>query len=214
MRYGLLQFWYDSVLDIWGVPLSPSMFYKTRQGDHISSAVDTVVQICACEVWTVRLMCCDCRWHVDRGAKWNGRVCCWDVVWTDSCAIHFDEQGVGCNGMPYNWGSSMLICFPHSSMDIGWIMVHHNRIPHTRASHFVMLWWCAAGKMQKCWLWQVPTSLLLRSTLSANGPVRYPTDKYCKDLLPEVWRHLLSQVKVPGQYPLPLLCIWGVYWTE
>lgn len=47
----------------------------------------------------------------------------------------------------------------------------------------------------------MPKSLLLWSALSSSWPIRHSSIKYCKDLLSQVWRHLLSTVQVSRQYP-------------
>lgn len=47
----------------------------------------------------------------------------------------------------------------------------------------------------------MPKSLLLWSALSSSWPIRHSSIKHCKDLLSQVWRHLLSTVQVSRQYP-------------
>jgi hypothetical protein len=67
----------------------------------------------------------------------------------------------------------------------------------------VFLWWSAVREVQECGLWQVSQNVLLRPAMSAHGTVRCLKDKYCENLLSQVWRHILPKVQVSRQYPLP-----------
>ena len=66
------------------------------------------------------------RGDVYRGTEWVDRVSSWDALWTYSCALHLDNQRVGCNGRKEtlfvysfasshksttSWFLSLMICF-------------------------------------------------------------------------------------------------------
>lgn len=61
--------------------------------------------------------------------------------------------------------------------------------------------------MEECRLWEMPTYLLLRPAVFANGPVRCSSNRHSENLLSKVWRYILPNVKVPWQYPFTCILL-------